>query len=911
MKNRYKVSEAFKESCKANIGLNRYGRIHVVEDDIDIVGENYDGQLINFTIEDNCYTKDTFIGTTEAKKITVNILNSDDEIDIEDKTIEVYVGIEIDGQLEEIPYGTYIIEKPDNKEIHKKTSFTGYDYMIKFNVPYVHDDTIIYPIKMSELLIKLCKQVGLELGNTDFPNANYMVLGNPFTNEEDCRTVLSNIAQLAGGFAKIGRDNKVYIKTLDNSVSNLLRVKDVHNMPIKDLHIFPIKRLASLEETLDAHTHEELSGNTYLEDFTKNKQWGELNSLVLSLQNDDIQGENTAMVDEESIAEFGLTEIRIENHPFLINEAEREKAIVELWERLKKLKYLPFNTSYYGFPYLDSGDFICLYDSKDIYYTSYVFNHKFTYNGAFSGSIGASAMTKTQTKYKNTQNIQSKFKRVERSVDKINGKIEDIVEQQTEVGEKLSKHEQTIDSIRDEVSSVETKLENDYSTTVEMNSLIEQKADSITSSVTSSVTTSMNNKLNNYYTISQTDSKISQTASSITSEVNKKVSNSEFGTKIQQSATDIQIAWNKISSYIQFIDASLRIMDSSSRKLLQLDRYGLYLYDTDGSTNKMILNRTGQQFYEGGEYVGFIGTNRLNGYEDKKSLSFNLDTRGSYMTWACKDNSGDSLYDMKLWYARPNTGNLHQGLCLGTDLYLNGYNICLQSGSESAKFVEWTNNNVGIRSTTRFAITDGNNETYFAANVPGGENQFFRNVNMNGHNIYNAANVASDGRLKKNIYSSKINALDRTMQMKIRDFNWKKDNKEDFGFIAQELEEIDERYVQHNYKEDEEGNVTEDSYELRHTPLIATNTKAIQELKEIIDTQQKQINMLMQKLNIQQDIPSKKEIFIEEPETIFEGEVVMETSKVLTPAPRYNTVMKYLDDNTVDIYQELAEDSEV
>ena len=87
MNNRYKVSEEFKESCKANIGLKRHGRIHVVEDNLDIEGENYGGQLVDFTIEDNCYVDNTFIGTTVAKKITVNILNPNNEIELENKNI--------------------------------------------------------------------------------------------------------------------------------------------------------------------------------------------------------------------------------------------------------------------------------------------------------------------------------------------------------------------------------------------------------------------------------------------------------------------------------------------------------------------------------------------------------------------------------------------------------------------------------------------------------------------------------------------------------------------------------------------------------------------------------------------------------------------------------------------------------
>ena len=95
--------------------------------------------------------------------------------------------------------------------------------MIKFNVPY--KDRVTYPIKAGLLFKDVCEQVGLEAGNTNFINSEYMILGNPFTNNEDCRTVLSNLAQLAGGFAKIGRDNKVYIKNIKKIFSNFTNSK--------------------------------------------------------------------------------------------------------------------------------------------------------------------------------------------------------------------------------------------------------------------------------------------------------------------------------------------------------------------------------------------------------------------------------------------------------------------------------------------------------------------------------------------------------------------------------------------------------------------------------------------------------------------------------------------------------------
>lgn len=356
----------------------------------------------------------------------------------------------INGKEEVVPFGNFIIEKPDTEEAKEKTSFTGYDYMIKFNIPY--KNRVTYPISAGDLLEDLCNQVEVEVGNTDFINFNYMILGNPFTNNEDCRTVLSNIAQLAGGFAKIGRDNKVYIKSLKN-ISKLLKVKDVNAMTVKELNLTMVKVLSSRKDNAD----EALDGNNYLDDFTKNNKWGEINSLIIRISG--TEGENTSVQDEESISKNGLTELVIEDNYFLIDQSEREKVINPLWNSLKGIEYLPFKTTYYGYPYIDSGDLIYVQDIKDIGFISYVFNHTFTFNGGFSGTIETTAMTKTQTAYKNTINNKTKFRQVERKIDKINGVIEDVIEEQTETSNKITQVEQTVDGITQTVSNVETKVE--------------------------------------------------------------------------------------------------------------------------------------------------------------------------------------------------------------------------------------------------------------------------------------------------------------------------------------------------------------------------------------------------------------------------------------------------------------------
>lgn len=418
--------------------------MHVIEDNIDITESN---NLVDFTVEDNCYVNGKFLGTTVAKKITVNILNPNNLINLENKTIQVYTGIKIGEAVEEILLGTFIIERPNSEETEEKTSFVGYDYMIKFNKEYVDNNT--YPIDLKHYLISLCNQVGLELGSDKLVNENYQILGNPFTNHEDCKTVLSKVTELCGGFAKVGRNNKLYVVNL-NSTEYIegLTVDEVHHMKVSEVNATLVKYFGNTQGIPSSAI---IDGNTYMK-FKKNNMYGEVNSLVLRLSQ--VEGENDTEIDEASIESNGLTEITIDDNPFLTNSEERKKVIKELWRVLKGLKYLPFKLEeYYGFPYLDTGDKIEILDIEDTKYISFVFEHKFTYNGAFEGSLNTEALTRTQIEYKNTNNIKSKFRKVELSVDKINGKISIVIEKQDEQGRQISKFEQTVNTINLELGN--------------------------------------------------------------------------------------------------------------------------------------------------------------------------------------------------------------------------------------------------------------------------------------------------------------------------------------------------------------------------------------------------------------------------------------------------------------------------
>lgn len=371
-----------------------------------------------FEINSSCYVNDKFIGTTVAKKAIVKLLDDGDYL-LEDKDIDIKTGIEINNAKEYQKLGTYTIPKPDTEEVSGNTSFTGYDYMKKFDTLYVDSNT--YPIRLDDCLENLCSQVGLTLGNKNFPNNSYMLKGNPFTNKETRKTVLSNLVQLAGGFAEIDvEDGKLYVRNLDVS--------------------------GEAVETID--------GNNY-DEFKPNNVFGPVNSVRIQM-NSGVDGEET-IKEAEGVTDENRCQITIADNYYLTSAEEREAIINGIFNALNGLTYLPIELSYYGYPWLKLGDKIKVKDKDDKEYVTYVMEHTLKYNGAYSGTIKAIALTKTQQAYKEVLSLKEWRRNTELAVDKINGKITSIAEETTENSQKINKVEQDVDGTTAKISLVENE----------------------------------------------------------------------------------------------------------------------------------------------------------------------------------------------------------------------------------------------------------------------------------------------------------------------------------------------------------------------------------------------------------------------------------------------------------------------
>ena len=148
---------------------------------------------------------------------------------------------------------------------------------------------------------------------------------------------------------------------------------------------------------------------------------------------------------------------------------QRELVIDNIFNALNGITYLPYKTTYYGYPHVDSTDKVKISNMNDIEYDSYIFNHTLKYDGAFSGIIETTALTKTQSSYNDTRSLKKWKRNVEFRVDKINGEIQANIKQQTEISEKIAEQKITVDEMTAKMSEVNSNIDKMDNNLTELN----------------------------------------------------------------------------------------------------------------------------------------------------------------------------------------------------------------------------------------------------------------------------------------------------------------------------------------------------------------------------------------------------------------------------------------------------------
>ena len=379
---------------------------------------NEQNYIQNLTLDEQRYISNLgFVGSATAKKLEINLIDNSNSINLENQEIILKLGADYNGDTYYINYGNFIVDKPPEIDTtNGKIRVVAYDYMIKFNKPYIN--RVAYPCSLLDLLQDVCSQAEVVLGSNDFANKNFTVQDNQFEGAT-LREVLQNIAKCAFSWARIGQDNKLYLD-FDLTVDN------TETITIDDYKTNSFKKA--------------------------NEYYGPINQVTYADSN--MEGQEERVKDQESIDENGLKELVIYDNLFAYTPAKRQQ-LIQAGTRLLGLEYMPISQlELIGLAYLDCCDIINVETLDNETFISRVFSHKIKYTGILTDGIITEGTSDNEEAYKNTavdvfQNQQTRI-----IVDKANRQIQSVVEEVAGQNQKISEITQTVDEIRAEISDI-------------------------------------------------------------------------------------------------------------------------------------------------------------------------------------------------------------------------------------------------------------------------------------------------------------------------------------------------------------------------------------------------------------------------------------------------------------------------
>lgn len=171
-----------------------------------------------------------FIGTFPVKTVNFSIYDLENELDFENKEIEVYKGIVVNNSIEYLKQGIFIPRASDIKtNISERTiSFTNvqdrtqlletaYTSQLDWNNNQTHTGL--------EIIQEICTRKNITLKNTDFAFADYDFKQPNFSETITDRGVIAAMAEIGGEIAIFDSNGELEIKSKYNTNHTIQRKK--------------------------------------------------------------------------------------------------------------------------------------------------------------------------------------------------------------------------------------------------------------------------------------------------------------------------------------------------------------------------------------------------------------------------------------------------------------------------------------------------------------------------------------------------------------------------------------------------------------------------------------------------------------------------------------------------------------
>lgn len=429
----YKTTHSYKRNIYAessNSNLKIY--VNGVEIDPDYVRD--------ISLNDDVFEEEFFtLGSAIPQSIILKLDNICLPCDVKDvNNVKIEYGLEVyendllyyDGELlqynkedlyyenvsnksiEWIPIGEYDVGKEPDTTYSDYTTFTLYDYMNRFDAEY--DASSIIPCTRYELVKDMCSKFNLELGTTHFLNDDVIV--NSYDNTIKAKTYMSCISERAGGYAKAGRDGKIYIKSY------------------ADVDVIELSEEESESVSLNDFDNLKTITKLIYEDATRKFEFG----------NDD-----------------GITVFLSSDSPLAIDEDEVQR----IYNSIYGLSFQSIDLKMWSDPAYDTGDIICVAGLKSF------IQKRWSYNNGFFGSYQTTLKDSGQTSKVEKISSARKIKAVKTTLNEITGEIDIITQEVNDHEENIAEIKATLKDINLRVEETSQNLESNYLTKDQMDSI--------------------------------------------------------------------------------------------------------------------------------------------------------------------------------------------------------------------------------------------------------------------------------------------------------------------------------------------------------------------------------------------------------------------------------------------------------
>ena len=222
----YKVSNECKKAIN-HYSRELYSKAYIDNEEI------YEGDIISYEINEGIISGSDFeLGGAVASTLEIKINNlhgAYDNLELNGKEIKLLTGILLENNtVEYVQMGVFIIDEAvKDKSI---INIEATDKMVTLEDYY--ESKLTFPTSVLNIANEICSIIGITLATKQFYNSNYIVDSLP--TGITLRDVIHDIAEIAGGFAKINRVGELEIITPGTIVATEINKDRYIDLQIKE-----------------------------------------------------------------------------------------------------------------------------------------------------------------------------------------------------------------------------------------------------------------------------------------------------------------------------------------------------------------------------------------------------------------------------------------------------------------------------------------------------------------------------------------------------------------------------------------------------------------------------------------------------------------------------------------------------